>query len=502
MKLRPFLYRSAQVALDLTSCAIRGEDAASFLDGQSTQALSSVWKFHVFVDRTGRIESYFLARTTASGVEALVPSDIFESFQQRFENFVVSEDVTLSDASSSKWWIAMGPEQLALEADANLAGERAFISQNPFPGVDVVSESTWIEWSLAQGIPLLSKSEGIGELVNQSTLFSAGVSLSKGCFPGQEVVAKIHNNRGAAWAPTLLQLIEGARPLTSEILLEGKVVAKLQLDRVIDEKYFHATVLRDMRVDGIEVVGPDGQRFRTKSLPLYAQDSRQRALDVYHLGTDEFAKGNEDAAAQAWELAIKIDPSFADAYEAMGVMLGRQKKYAEGEAWMRRLLVADPDSIMAHTNLSLFLMQQNRIQEAEDHKAKATLATFASYGRKASTERALKEQAAKVESERQQREAMFRQVLEIDPDDPLANHGLGTISLERGDYASAQSYLESVLRADPNYAVAYLALGKALSAQGLIDEARNVWSDGVKVAAKRGELMPANEMQSLLLKLS
>lgn len=501
MKLRPFLYKSAQVALELMSCAIHGDDAVAFVDGQSTQALSPVWTFHVFVDRTGRVESYFLARTKASSVEALVPVELFESFQLRFEKYVVSEDVTLSGAKPGTWFIAMGPELLGSDDEANLAGERAVISSQPFSGIEVAPESAWIEWSLAQGIPLLQKPEGVGEIVNQSPLFAAGVSLSKGCFPGQEVVAKIHNNRGAAWAPTLLELIDGPLPGAPEILLEGKVVAKLQLDRVIDGKYLYASVLRDMRVDGIDLVGPEGQRLRTKSLPLFPQDPRQRALDVYHLGTDEFAKGNEAAAAQAWELAITVDPSFADAYEAMGVMLGRQKKYAEGEEWMRRLLVADPESIMAHTNLSLFLMQQNRIQEAEDHKAKATLATFASYGRKASTERALKEQAEKAESERRQRESMFRQVLEIDPEDPLANHGLGTISLERGDYAQAQAYLEAVLRADPHYAVAYLALGKALSAQQLFGDARRVWSDGVKVAAKRGELMPANEMQSLLVKL-
>lgn len=501
MKLRPFLYRSAQVALELASCAIQGDDAVTFVDGQSTQALSPEWTFHVFVDRTGRVESYFLARTRASSVEALVPTALLERFQHRFEKFVVSEDVTLSSAMPGVWWIAMGPEPLASGDDANLAGERAFISQQRFSGVDVASESAWVEWCLAQGIPLLTTPEGVGDIVNQSPLFAAGVSLAKGCFPGQEVVAKIHNNRGAAWAPTLLELIDGPIPSAPEILLEGKVVAKLQLERVVDGKYLFASVLRDMRVDGIELVGPEGQRLRTKGLPLYPQTPRQRAQDVYHLGTDEFAKGNEAAAAQAWELAILVDPSFADAYEAMGVMLGRQKNYAAGEAWMRRLLVADPESIMAHTNLSLFLMQQNRIQEAEDHKAKATLATFASYGKKAATDRALKEQAEKAESERQQRESMFRQVLEIDPEDPLANHGLGTISLERGDYAQAQAFLEAVLRADPNYAVAYLALGKALSAQQLFSDARRVWSDGVKVAAKRGELMPANEMQSLLLKL-
>lgn len=501
MKLRPFLQSPAQVALQLVPVRVTGEDASAFVDGQSTQALSADWKFHVFVDRTGRVESYFLARRRAPEVDVLVPAALLESFRQRFEKFVVSEDVTVTEAGPSTHWLALGPGLQVPGAEANLAGEPAAIQAAPFPGVPEATSQVWEEWCRAQGIPSLTRAEGVGEIVNQLPLFRAGVSLTKGCFPGQEVVAKIHHNRGAAWAPVLLELVAGPPPITSDVTLEGRTVAKLQLDLVIDERFYGASVLRDIRVDGIELLGPEGQRFRTKSLPLFAQDQRQRAQDVYHLGTDAFAAGDETSAARAWELAIAIDPSFPDAYEAMGVMLGRQKQYAEGEAWMRRLLEVDPDSIMAHTNLSLFLMQQNRIQEAEDHKAKATLATFAAYGRKASTERALKEQQEKAEQERQQREAMFRQVLEIDPEDALANHGLGSIALERGEYASARSYLESVLRSDPNYAVAYLALGRALVALGEVAQARTVWSDGVKIAAKRGDLMPANEMQSLLLRL-
>jgi Tfp pilus assembly protein PilF len=96
---------------------------------------------------------------------------------------------------------------------------------------------------------------------------------------------------------------------------------------------------------------------------------------------------------------------------------------------------------------------------------------------------------------------MFLQVIEIDADDALANFGLATLSLERNQFLKAREYLERVLHTDPGYAVAYLALGKALRALGETSEARRIWQEGVKIAAKKGEMMPANEMQSLLTSL-
>src|SRR5690606_28242844 len=93
------------------------------------------------------------------------------------------------------------------------------------------------------------------------------------------------------------------------------------------------------------------------------------------------------------------------------------------------------------------------------------------------------------------RESMIKQVLEIDPEDTLANYGLGSIAIERGEWDTARAHLETVLKADPKYSVAYLALGKALKGLGLKEEAKAVWTEGIKVAAAKGDLMPANQMQ-------
>ena len=56
-------------------------------------------------------------------------------------------------------------------------------------------------------------------------------------------------------------------------------------------------------------------------------------------------------------------------------------------------------------------------------------------------------------------------------------------------------YLEKVLKSDVNYSVAYLALGKAYKGIGKKQEAASKWKDGIVIAAKKGDLMPANPMQ-------
>lgn len=475
MTLAPFRHTLAQSSFEIHRVHVSGADALDFLQGQSTQKVTDSWAFHAFLDRAGKIESHFVLWSTGAEATILVPTDLKPSLLSRFERYVISEDVVVEDLGVETWWFVTG------------AGKQAKLYSTAVEGVAVVEPRELSEWLRWQGSPPLDQAFHVGELINQTRLFEAAVDMKKGCFPGQEVVAKVHNNRGAAWAPVLLRKLNSA-PVPEVILLEDRVVAKINL--ACDGDWYQADVLRDVRVEGLEL----NAQFRVKLYPRWSSS----AEELFHLGTDAFAQGKEAFAREAWELAIAIDATYADAYEAIGVLLGRQGRYVEAETWMRKLLEVDPGSVMAHTNLSLFLMRQDRIQEAEDHKAKATVAQFAVFGKKAATDRAQKEALENEERQRQQREKMFLQVLEIDGEDALANFGLATLCLERHQFQKAREHLERVLATDPAYAVAYLALGKALKALGESGEARRIWQEGVKIAAKKGEMMPANEMQSLL----
>ena len=58
--------------------------------------------------------------------------------------------------------------------------------------------------------------------------------------------------------------------------------------------------------------------------------------------------------------------------------------------------------------------------------------------------------------------------------------------------------LEKVIAIDPKYSTAYLLLGKALEAEGNLKHAESIYQTGIVVASKKGDMMPANEMQSRL----
>jgi tetratricopeptide (TPR) repeat protein len=168
---------------------------------------------------------------------------------------------------------------------------------------------------------------------------------------------------------------------------------------------------------------------------------------------------------------------------------------------MDQLSLIDPDSVMAYTNKSLYLMKLGKIEEAEAAKATATLKSFSYYG-KIAKEKEEKERREKLAFEQQEkRRGMFQQVLEIDPDDALANYGLGEINFENKNYPEAIQSLQKVISVDAKYSVAYLVLGKAYEALGEWNEAMNTYKMGIPIATAKGELMPANEMQSRLSKI-
>ncbi|MEC7274720.1 MAG: tetratricopeptide repeat protein [Bdellovibrionota bacterium] len=220
--------------------------------------------------------------------------------------------------------------------------------------------------------------------------------------------------------------------------------------------------------------------------------------DLYEKAVNLFQSDNEEEAINLLKAVVKLSPDYEDAYEAIGVILGRQEKFQEGIEFMDKVLEANPDSVMAHTNKSLFYMRLGKIEEAEEEKAQATVKSFSQYGKEAQQKKAKEEQRKAEEAEIERRFDMFKQVLEIDPDDNLANYGLADIYFQRGEAEKSIPLLEKVISVDKNYSVAYLLLGKVFLNTENKDKAREVFKRGIEIASAQGDLMPANEMQAKL----
>ena len=147
-------------------------------------------------------------------------------------------------------------------------------------------------------------------------------------------------------------------------------------------------------------------------------------------------------------------------------------------------------------------MKLGRIEEAEAEKEKAIVKKFEKIGNEVEVKKEEEAKKIKEEVDLLRRQEMFKQVLELVPSDVIANFGLADILFKKEKYEEALPFLEIVLENDPKYSKGYLLLGKNLEALGKISLAKEIYANGIAVASKKGEMMPANEMQSRLSKLN
>ena len=82
-----------------------------------------------------------------------------------------------------------------------------------------------------------------------------------------------------------------------------------------------------------------------------------------------------DAAAAALETAIKVDPASTFAYNNLGRVYGRQRKYEEAAVQFRKQIVINPQDHYAHGNLAMMLHDQKKCSEAMSELEKALALT-------------------------------------------------------------------------------------------------------------------------------
>ena len=93
-------------------------------------------------------------------------------------------------------------------------------------------------------------------------------------------------------------------------------------------------------------------------------------------------------------------------------------------------------------------------------------------------------------------------MLDRGQDSALLRFSLGGEYLKRGEPRRAIEHLRVALTQDADYSAAYKLLGKALTEDGQPDAAKQVYSQGVSVAEKRGDKQAAKEMTVFLRRLN
>jgi folate-binding protein YgfZ len=177
--------------------AFRGPDAASFLQGQLSAnvvelvpGMSQLTGFHNAQGRA--IALLTLARLSPEDIFAVLPRELAAAVATRLRKFVFRAKVTIEESPLRPLGAAAGADPSG--AYAFRWGNRQLLlapeGRGPATGAD---SAAWELDDLRQGMPQVyaATSEAfVAQMLNLDLL--GGISWDKGCYTGQEVIARAH----------------------------------------------------------------------------------------------------------------------------------------------------------------------------------------------------------------------------------------------------------------------------------------------------------------------
>jgi folate-binding protein YgfZ len=539
-------------APDLGAILATGPEVASFLQAQLSSDVSALapgqGHLSARLDRRGSLVSWLhLLRLPDRGQPfpaflLVLPRAALPAVHDSLKRHLVAEDVLLEDASADfQGLLLQGPGAADLIPDSDprlltwpvsLTGDPGLLVLRPGGSSDPVlqslrgraAEAGWLvlgedesscrvwHWLRVEaGLPWPGQDLEPGKhLLPETGLEQQVVSWTKGCYLGQEVVARIRTYGSVPRALRGLTFPELGAGCLAGMPAAGAGVTDTggkKLGRwgasgwsaTEDCPVALAYLDRDSRTPGrqLELMLPDGQTVQAevRLLPFHSSvDRSEQSRRLHHRAVEHFSRGQDDRAVALLEEALGLDPANADAFEALGVILGRGERYHEAIEIFRRLEEVAPDEPMVHTNLSLFYMKLGDKQEAE---RQMSLATMKRLGDPDSGNRDQVEAAAREarQQEARRKRAVFAEVLELDPQDALALASMGQVCSELEQWQEAASYLARALAVQKDSSPLYLSYGKALQETGRHQEAAATYRLGVEVASRRGDLQPLREME-------
>ncbi len=234
---RPALAASLEGATRLEDwgvIAARGEEAAKFLHGQLTQDLAlqtpQQARLAGYCSAKGRLLATMVAfKTSADEVLLALPAELLAQTQKRLSMFVLRAKCKLSDASASQaggwavWglageaarqWLGDDAPQTVWSASSRILadGRRLWSARLPDAGtaagalprylvlapcdaplgdLPALSAAHWAALDIAAGLAWVRAAtveQFVPQMLNLELV--GGVNFQKGCYPGQEVVAR------------------------------------------------------------------------------------------------------------------------------------------------------------------------------------------------------------------------------------------------------------------------------------------------------------------------
>jgi len=177
---------------------ISGSDAESFLQAQLSNNIneldSSSIQLNAYCQHQGKMLALFWVMRSNDDFLLSFPLDLLEIIKSRLQMFVIMSDVTIDDVTDDYLQIGVIDENQNKAFTINDKLSLIITPSNELEKLNISSKDTWDKACIDSSLPevYLSTSEKMVPQMLNLDIDEIGVNFSKGCFPGQEVVARLH----------------------------------------------------------------------------------------------------------------------------------------------------------------------------------------------------------------------------------------------------------------------------------------------------------------------
>ena len=177
---------------------VSGSDAESFLQAQLSNNIneldSSSIQLNAYCQHQGKMLALFWVMRSNDDFLLSFPLDLLEIIKSRLQMFVIMSDVTIDDVTDDYLQIGVIDENQNKAFTINNKLSLIITHPNKLAKFSMSSKEIWDKACIDSSLPeiyLLTSEKMVPQMLNLD-IDEIGVNFSKGCFPGQEVVARLH----------------------------------------------------------------------------------------------------------------------------------------------------------------------------------------------------------------------------------------------------------------------------------------------------------------------
>jgi folate-binding protein YgfZ len=177
---------------------ISGSDAETFLQGQLSNDISKLdalsVQLNAYCQHQGKILALFWVTKNEDSFLLSFPSDLLEVIKPRLQMFVIMSDVVIEDVTKEHIQIGSIDES---NQEALVINDKLSLIITDKKDINQFNMEPIEHWDMAcvnSSLPeifSITSEKLVPQMLNLD-IDEFGVNFSKGCYPGQEVVARLH----------------------------------------------------------------------------------------------------------------------------------------------------------------------------------------------------------------------------------------------------------------------------------------------------------------------